>query len=685
MLPSAAFAVQGAGDIILELDSAQDTIGGYRLVVSRHGIRISAGSYGGVIAGIATLGQLVPGDGSREITALEIEDSPRFAWRGFMLDVARHFFTKEEVLALLDKMAQYKFNKFHWHLTDDQGWRIEIRRYPELTARGAWRDPGKHNNDIVCRQRARDGNDETYLLPAKNFREVEGKNLYGGYYTQEEIREVVAYAAALGIDVIPELDMPGHSLKIIESHPEFSCRGKAGWGETFSTPLCLGNDALLDFCKDIYSEVFDLFPFGFVHLGADEVEKTEWKSCPKCQARIASNGLADEYELQAWFVREMEHYFNAHGRRLIGWDEITRGGLSRSAVVQWWRSWMPGTLTDALENGNRVFLSPSEFMYLSVSQDRDALLKVYNYEPLEGVAEKFSSQIFGVHANLWTEYIPTFDRACYQIFPRFFAASEVAWSQPQLKDDASFVRRVNTHLKRLDADGWYYRIPDLSGFCDENVFVDTTTVEIVKPYDGIEVRYTTDGSIPDTSSLLYTSPVAIASDCTLRFRSYTALGKAGDVVTAHYRKTGLREATVVGRQLDEGLSARWYDYKGEACSQIGSAPFKAEYVTSGVYIPHGVSGSIGLIFTGFFEARNDGIYSFYTYTDDGSTLMIGEVTVVDNDGPHPRVGRSGQIALRKGLHPIEVRYFDSNGGILEAGMIDTDGVRRPFDGKLLWH
>ena len=672
------------GDVLLELDDflSEDN---YQLCVSTKGIRITAGSYGAVISAIATLRQLAATGTQGTLPIVEIEDAPRFAWRGFMLDVARHFFTKEEVKALLLKMAEYKFNKFHWHLTDDQGWRIEIKRYPELTMQGAWRDPATHQNDIICVERAAATSDPSYRLPETLMRvDNQGCTSYGGYYTQEEIREVVAYAATLGIDIIPELDMPGHSFKAIENFPILSCAGHAAWGDTFSKPLCLGNDATLEFARNVYAEVFELFPFEYVHLGADEVEKTTWQHCPQCQSRIRNCSLGDEHGLQAWFVREMESWFMAHGRKLIGWDEVAGDSLSQTSVVQWWRSWKEDALIKALENGNNVILSPVEYMYLDSSQNRNSLMKTYGYDQINKRIADYKEQILGLHANLWTETVPTFDRACYQIFPRFFAASELAWSAHP-KDDVDFERRAAIHMQRLDTEGWNFRIPDLGGFCDENVFIDHTTISIVKPFESIEVRYTTDSSVPTETSPLYEHPIAVENDCVLTFRRFTANGKAGDMQQARFTKSNYHAAVSIDRTLSLGLTVRWYDYVGECCDEIETAVLKSESSIGTISIPEHVEGNIGLIFTGYLDIPKEGIYSFYLYTDDGSTLKIDGGIVVDNDGPHSRMERSGQIALSQGLHPVEIRYFDSNGGILEAGMIDLKGKRVPIPPHMLKH
>lgn len=325
-------AAQDAGNanLSLELDPRLPQQG-YTLKITPARIELRGGSCEGVVSAAASLRQLLwAGKGS--LPALEIDDAPRFAWRGFMLDVARHFFTKEEVMSLTDRLACYKFNRLHLHLTDDQGWRIEIKRYPLLTRRGAWRTPNKH--DSVCLRRAADERDPKFLLPEKNIRREQGKIRYGGYYTQDDIREIVAYAAQRGIEVIPEIDLPGHSLAAIGCYPQLACDGRGGWGKHFSTPLCIGRDSTIAFCKNVLTELFDLFPSQYVHIGGDEVERTPWETCPDCQRRIRAEKLEGAGELQAWFTRKTEQFLAAHGKTLLGWDEITEDGLTdRKSVV----------------------------------------------------------------------------------------------------------------------------------------------------------------------------------------------------------------------------------------------------------------------------------------------------------------------------------------------------------------
>lgn len=300
------FRITASGDegvpITLGIDSTLPA-SGYRLWVGRDGIELCGGSCEGVIAATATLRQLLWGTDGQQLHRVEIVDEPRFGWRGVMLDVARHFFTIEEVESLIDRMALYKLNRLHLHLTDDQGWRVEIHRYPQLTERGAWREPDR--NDSLCMARAEADRDSRFLLPQERF----SNGLYGGFYTREEIRALVDYAARRGVEIIPEIDFPGHSLAALRACPELSCDGRGGaWGEAFSTPLCLGNDATLEFCRNVLTEIFELFPSRYVHIGGDEVERTAWEHCPNCQRKISDLRLEGVEALQPWFTRELENF-----------------------------------------------------------------------------------------------------------------------------------------------------------------------------------------------------------------------------------------------------------------------------------------------------------------------------------------------------------------------------------------
>jgi hexosaminidase len=390
------------------------------------------------------------------IPCVQIEDQPRFAWRGFMLDVSRHFFTKEEVKQFLDLMALYKLNTFHWHLVDSDGWRIEIKKYPRLTEIGAWRS------------------DIGYKLDPKSSTAYGADGRYGGFYTQADIREVVAYAQARHVTIVPEIEMPGHSRAALSAYPEFSCTG----GPYSTDPdkssglgvYCAGKDESFEFLQNVLTEVFDLFPGKYIHIGGDEVNKDSWKKCDRCQARMKAEGLKNEEELQSYFIRRMEKFINAHGRTLIGWSEIRQGGLAESAVVM---DWIGGGLESA-GDGHDVVMSPEQFCYLDHWQSTNHAAeprafgksgpkwnlpwpKVYAYEPVPaGLDPRLQSHILGAQGNLWTELVASMSHAEYMAFPRLCALSEVTWSPQASRDEADFRRRLDPQLRRFDCLGVNY-------------------------------------------------------------------------------------------------------------------------------------------------------------------------------------------------------------------------------------
>lgn len=679
---------KGNGDIMLLL--ADTVLGGkegaYRLCVDKDRITLVGNDYGSIISGIGSIRQLMPVEFEREaalnrqvkwaVPAVQIADAPRFGWRGMMLDVARHFYTKEEVMQLLDLMAMYKLNKFHWHLTDDQGWRVEIKKYPLLTEKGAWRKYNSH--DRSCLNMARKQDNPDFLLPDDRKKVIDGDTVYGGFYTQDDIREVVAYAARLGIDIMPEIDMPGHFLAAASNYKGIACHEQTGWGTTFSSPICPGKESAMEFCKNVYSEIFQLFPYKYVHLGADEVEKTNWKKCRDCQRRIKEKGLKNEEELQAWFVKDMEKFFNANGKELFGWDEILEGGLSETAHVMWWRSWAKKSVPLATAQGNQVVMCPNAIMYFDAQPDKNTLSSVYHFEPfLKGLSPEQQSLIMGVQANLWTEWIPSWERVEYLITPRMLALAEVAWTQPENKDWEAFQGKVIRQLPRLDIMGINYRIPDLVGGYTSNAFIGETTVSVECPAPLVKIYYTTDGSIPNENSILYTGPFTITETTDFTFRTFRPDGTKGDLLKMKYIKDSYSPA-VQARPTGEGVKAVWHDYRGNSCKGIEDAPVKGEYVVNSISIPKEAKGDIGLVLTGFLDIPEDGIYTFALHSDDGSVLTIDDYVVVDNDGAHSPREIIGQKALAKGLHPFKVTYFDYNGGILEMNRIDGKGEKVPF-------
>ncbi|MBI4582710.1 MAG: family 20 glycosylhydrolase [Planctomycetes bacterium] len=434
-----------ANAILLRIDGTLEPLGpeGYELRVTPEGIDLAASKPAGVFYGLQSLRQLLPplaegpggppGD-SWTISGVEIRDRPRFRWRGLLLDVARHFRDKEFIKRAIDLIALYKLNVLQLHLTDDQGWRVEIKRYPRLTEIGAWRG--------------------------------EGGQRYGGFYTQDEIREIVAHAAARHVTVVPEFEMPGHSLAALASYPELSCAGgpfsvATSWG-IFEDVHCAGNDEAFQFLQGVLDEAMDLFPSEFIHIGGDECPKKRWKGCPRCQARIKAEGLKDEHELQSYFVRRLEKHLNSKGRRLIGWDEILEGGLAPHATVMSWRG-MEGALA-AARAGHDYVAAPTTHCYLDYPHTAISVEKAYSFEPVpEALPTELRRHCLGLQGNLWSEHTPTAEAVDCQVWPRIIALAEAAWSQAQDRDWQDFEPRLEAHYERLRSLGVRYFTAESSG------------------------------------------------------------------------------------------------------------------------------------------------------------------------------------------------------------------------------
>jgi hexosaminidase len=431
--------------VILKLDDTATTLGeeGYRVSVKPEGILIAALRPAGIFYGCQTLRQMLPpeilgatkADGvAWKIPGAEIEDYPRFPWRGHLFDVCRHFFTVKEVKRSIDLMALHKLNRFHWHLTDDQGWRLEIKRYPKLTDVGAWRT------------------------------EKDGKR-YGGFYTQDEVSDIVAYAAERHVTVVPEIEMPGHANAALAAYPELGCTGGPyevanHWG-IFQDVYCAGQERTYQFNQNVLDEVMMLFPSAYIHIGGDECPKDRWTSCPKCQAWRKKEGLKDEHELQSYFVRRADKYLTAHGRRLIGWDEILEGGLAPGAILQSWRSEKGGV--QAASSGHEVIMSPVTHCYLDYDYDKYPLQNAYSYEPIPAaLPAKNAKFVLGLEGNMWCERVPNMTRYDFMVYPRMTALAEVGWSPKKLRSWADFEARMAVHHKRYDALGVKPGFPDKS-------------------------------------------------------------------------------------------------------------------------------------------------------------------------------------------------------------------------------
>ena len=677
---------EGQGNINLGIGSMEGTEDAYTLVSNPESVNITGNTYRAVIAGIQSLRQLFPAEIESDkkvsgmswgIPSVQIQDAPRFGWRGLMLDVSRHFYSKEEVMEFLDLMALYKLNKFHWHLTDDQGWRLEIKKYPLLTEKGAWRKFNNHDHD--CIKYAAEQDNPDYEIPTDKIQIVEGDTLYGGFYTQEDVKEVIAYAQVRGIDIIPELDMPGHMLAAVSNYDGISCFEETGWGSTFSSPVCPGKDSALEFCKNVYTELIELFPYEYVHIGGDEVEKTNWKKCPDCQARMKEHSLKTEEELQAWFIHEMEKFFNSKGKKMIGWDEIIEGGLSETATVMWWRSWAKLAPSQTTGQGNDLIFTPNAPFYLDYAQDKKSVLNIYHYDPMKEVPDADKQHLVkGVQGNIWCEWIPSRERMHYMAAPRMLAIAELGWSANDRKDWTDFQTRMADQFGRLNVMDIQYRIPDLEGFMKKNVFIGEKKVEITCLDPSASIHYTTDGSTPTLESPKYDGNLVLTETTDLTLRVFRPTGKRSDIVKTHFEKTEYSPATTAAPS-NPGLKATWYDFKGKSCAEITSAPVKKTYRVEDVTIPRDVkSYIIGLTYKGYINIPEDGIYSFFLSSDDGSMLYIDGKQVIDNDGLHAPGEVTGQAALKQGYHPIEVQYFDHGGGSINLKVCGNDGKEIPF-------
>jgi hexosaminidase len=543
--------INSSRGIILDLEGdVEKGDGSYRLEINRRSVHISASSPAGIFYGIQTVRQLFPAEfeasgandiESWEVPCIYIEDYPGFSWRGMHLDVSRHFFPVEFIKRYIDLIAMHKMNIFHWHLVDDQGWRIEIKKYPKLTGIGAWR-ADREDEPWNAREPQKPGEIATY----------------GGYYSQDDIRDIVNYAKERYVTIVPEIEMPAHVTSALAAYPEYSCTGGP-----FTVPpgglwplkdiYCAGKDETFDFLEDILTEVMDLFPSEYIHIGGDEADKTEWERCPDCQARIKEEGLKDEAELQSYFIKRIEKFLSANGRKLIGWDEILEGGLAPGAAVMSWRGMSGGI--EAAHSGHYVVMSPGTHCYFDHYQADPTtepkaiggytpLKKVYSFNPVpDALSEDEEKYIMGAQANLWTEYIPDGDHAEYMVLPRMTALAEVLWLPEEKLDWINFSHRIHAFFKRFDIMGLSYSRGSYS--VDMKAVYDQTQgavkLSMETEFPDARIHYTLDGSEPGFNSEIYNEPLTLKSTTTIQaavFSEDSTAGKISEETVYIHKATG---------------------------------------------------------------------------------------------------------------------------------------------------
>jgi hexosaminidase len=652
---------------------------GYRLVVTPAEVRV-VGQSAGLFYGMQTLTQLLP-LGLKPTVALpavDITDYPRFHYRGVLLDVGRHFFSVAFLKNFLDLLAQYKINRFQLHLTDDQGWRIEIKKYPKLT------EIGPQSEDPSA--------EETFDPYVR------------GYYTQEQIKDIVAYAQARFITAIPEIEMPGHSGAALAAYPELGCTpalsaGNNG-GEVHNDVFC-PKEKTFSFLQDVLSEVITLFPGPFVHIGGDEVSKDSWKQSADAQAVMRRQGLKDENELETYFVQRMEKFLRSKGRRTIGWDEILEGGLAPNAIVMSWRGVGGGIA--AAKQKHEVIMTPTDYCYFDYNQG-DAkrepasiggfipLDRVYGYDPMPGeLTAEEQKYILGAQGNLWTEYISTPQHLEYMTFPRLLALSEVVWSPLESKDYAGFRQRLPYHLSRLEKQDVNYRIPEPEGLKDFYTATDDQVrVQLSSLIPGSQIYYTLDGSTPTDQSPRYQMPfqVPLQLDQKTLFNVVvvTPRGRRSVAYTATLLRRSYKDA-VTYTESGRGLSFTLFDGKFTSTQDIDLGSQATTGTAESFALEQfGRQTNYGVTFDGYLKVPADGFYRFAVESDDGTVLWIDGEEVVNNDGNHPSQVATGYVPLREGYHKMRLKYFQGEGGAsLRVTWALSGQQLNPLDARALFH
>ncbi|MDO5978100.1 family 20 glycosylhydrolase [Flavivirga spongiicola] len=647
----------GTNNIIFKIDKDLElNKEGYILNVSSDEIVVKSKHYQGLFYGMQTMMQLLPPEIESDVIApnvewvipnVEIKDQPEFGWRGLNLDVSRYFSSVDFIKKQLDILSLFKINKFHWHLTDDQGWRVEVKKYPKLTTISS-----KRKND--------DG------------------SIYGEYYTQEDIKEVVAYAKERFIDVMPEIDVPGHVVAVLAAYPELSCAEKhletrVLWGID-SNILCAGKENTFKFLEDVFEEIVPLFPFDYVHIGGDEVPKNEWESCQRCQKRIQDEDLKDESQLQSYFMTRVENMLKKHNKKIFGWDEILEGGISETANIMSWTG-EEGGITSA-NAGHDVVMNPSKYTYINFYQGDHhvepmafgayiSLKDIYNYNPIPSkIAEDKRKHILGSQASVWTEYAATDSIVEYQLYPRILAMAELTWTPTKDKNYENFLERLNNQYKRLDELDLNYHIPLPEGpLSNQVVFIDSVSLSF-KTTHPVKMVYTLDGSNPTNSSKEYQEPINFTESKVLKIASVLPQGKMSSIRKVNIEKKKSIEGTTIN-DTKPGLLVK--TVKGHF-KNLNDVDFTTNYTVSkidsiqqankaydwGHFIKEDNLRALSI--EGYIDIKESGVYYFSSNQDQ---VWIAGQKVIDYKAPIKKHPKKSSIALGKGKHKLKIIYLNN--------------------------
>lgn len=639
----------------------------YTLEVTPENVSVNARTGQGLFYGMQTFMQLLPAEVESSVKvegvdwsapAVSVIDAPRFGYRGLHVDPCRHFMTVEEMKRQIDVLAMLKINRMHWHLTEDQGWRIEIKKYPKLTEIGSRRIDGEGSE-------------------------------YGGFYTQDEVKDIVKYAADRFITIIPEIELPGHELAAIAAYPELSCKGepitpRIIWGVE-DVVMCPGKEKMFEFLEDVFDEVVELFPSSYVHIGGDECPKSSWKECPLCQKRIRELGLKSdknhtaEQRLQSYVVQRMEKYLATKGKRIIGWDEILEGGLAETATVMSWRG-EEGGIAAALAGRDVIMCPGSKGYYLDYYQGDSKiepvsiggyspLDKTYSYNPMPDTLVVIGKEkhVIGVQANMWSEYLYTNDLREYMTYPRALALAEVAWTNLDRKDYKDFERRINNAYVRLDGHGINYHIPlpeQPGGSCNRVAFIDTVSLAFTTSRPEVMV-YTLDGSEPDARSAVYTAPILFENSGVLKIATLLPSGKLSRVRTIEVEKQKLTPAQNPETKRP-GLEVKYYDgmyldMKAFEAAKPEAVETKVAKTTRELTSYRQASESMrgveqyAAVGTGYVDIPEDGVYFISSNLEE---VWLDGKLLVNNSGEVKRFSRhDNSVALAKGLHELKVVFL----------------------------